>query len=146
LLLCIALALNYWIVLFGTVVPLGAAMVLLGLDSELVLGTSFALVPVVSFLLLCKRRLDCRIDQSGNVIIRNFARSYHLKPVDVDHIVERAFLLGCGDVYPVLVSGDGRKTPVLALYHRNEELHQFAEMVRFLSGREHSIRVEHWIK
>jgi hypothetical protein len=73
-------------------------MMLLQIESELVIGISFLLVPVVSFLLLCKRRLDCRIDQIGNIIITNFVRSYHLKPVNVDHIAERAFLLGCGDV------------------------------------------------
>jgi hypothetical protein len=117
-------------------------VVLLGIDSEPVLSTSFVLVPVVSFLLLCKRRLDCRIDQSGDIIIRNFARSYRLKPVDVDHIAERAFFFGAGNVYPVLVSGDGRKMPVLALYHRKEAIHQFAETVRILSGRKHPIRVE----
>jgi hypothetical protein len=121
-------------------------VVLLGIESELVLSTSFALVPVVSFLLLCKRRLDCRIDQTGDIVIRNFARSYHLKPVDVDHIAERAFLLGCGDVYPMLVSGDGRRTPVLALYHRKEVIHQFADTVRILSGRKHPIPVELWTK
>jgi hypothetical protein len=140
--LCAVLALNYWLVLFGTMFPLGLAMVLLGMDSELVLNASFGLVPIGLFLLLCKRRLDCRIDQSGNIIIRNFVRSYHLKPVNVDHIAERAFFLGRGDVYPVLVSGDGRKTPVLALYHRKEAIHQFAETVRVLSGRKRPIRVE----
>lgn len=144
--LCIALAVHYWLVLFGTVVPLGAAMVLLGIESDLVFGTSFVLVPVVSFLLLCKFRLDCRIDQSGNIIVRNFARSYRLNPVDVDQIAVRHFLLSPGDVYPVLVSGDGRRTPVLALYHRKEAIHQFAETVRILSGRKRPVRVGDWTK
>jgi hypothetical protein len=49
-------------------------------------------------------------------------------------------------VYPVLVSGDGRKTPVLALYHRKEAIHQFAETVGILSGRKHPMPVEHWTK
>jgi hypothetical protein len=83
-------------------------MMLLQIESELLLGTSFVLIPVVSFLLLCKRRLDCRIDQSSNIIIRNSARSYRLNPVDVDQIAVRHFLLSPGDVYPVLVSGDGK--------------------------------------
>jgi hypothetical protein len=127
------------------VFPLGAAMVLLGIESELLLGTSFALVPVVSFLLLCKIRLDCRIDPSGNIIVRNFLRSYRLNPVDVDQIAARHFLLSPGDLYPVLVSGDGRKTPVLALYHRKQAIHQFAETVRTLSGRKRPIRVGDWV-
>jgi hypothetical protein len=146
LLLCVALALNYWPLLFATVFPSASVIMLLRIESEFVIGISFLLVPVVSFLLLCKLRLDCRIDQSGHIIVRNFARSYRLNPVDVDHIAERAFLLGCGDVYPVLVSGDGRRTPALALYHRKEAIHQFAESVRLLSGREHPIPVEHWTK
>jgi hypothetical protein len=145
LLLCIALALNYWPLLFGAVFPLASVMMLLRIESELLLSTSFVLVPVVSFVLLCKRRLDCRIDPSGN-IIRNFVRSYHLKPVDVDHIAERAFFFGRGNLYPVLVSGDRGKTPVLALYHRKEAIHQFAENVGIRSGRKHPIPVEHWTK
>ena len=138
------MALNYFPFLFSGAFLVGLPLMLLRVTSELAIGASLALIPFLSFLLICKRRLDCGVDQNGEITVRNFMRTYHLNAADVDHIGVGCFFLGVGDDYPTLVSQDGSATPVLALYKRREEVRRLADTVGIVTGRRGRIRVELW--
>ncbi len=137
------MALNYFPFLWGGAGLVALPLMLLRVTSEVAIGASLALIPVLSFLLICKR-LDCGVDQNAEIIVRNFVRTYHLNATDVDHIGVGCFSLGVGDDYPTLVSKDGSATPVLALYKRREEVRRLADTVGIVTGRRGGIKVEVW--
>ena len=137
------MAMNYYPFLIGAVGLVALALMLLRVTSEIAFGASLALIPLLLFLLLCKR-LDCGVDQNAEIIVRNFVRTYHLNAADVDHIGVGCFVLGVGDDYPTLVSRDGSATPVLALYKRRQEVQRLADTVGIVTRRRGAIRVELW--